>query len=136
MLKYKVAIASTDGKKVDMHFGKCDAFTIAEVDASSGEYGILERRPVPPPCPSCGTHGDNDDAMFAVIGLISDCRAVIVSKIGRWPDSLLYERGIESIEYSGPIDEVLSALLARLTKQTKQAKQEKGAGANIKTHEA
>jgi len=109
---------------VDMHFGKCDAFTIAEVDASSG-YAILERRPVPPPCPSCGTHGDNDDAMHAVIDLISDCRAVIVSKIGRWPDSLLYERGIESIEYSGPIDEVLSALLARLAKQTKQAEQAK-----------
>ncbi|MDR3255608.1 MAG: hypothetical protein LBT31_08560 [Synergistaceae bacterium] len=113
MLKYKVAIASTDQKNVNMHFGKCDAFTIAEVDALAGSYDILERRQVPPPCPSCGTHGDTDDAMHAVIDLLSDCRLVLVSRIGRWPDSLLYERGIESMEYSGSIDDALGPLLSR-----------------------
>jgi predicted Fe-Mo cluster-binding NifX family protein len=94
----KAAIASTDQENVNMHFGKCAAFTIAEYDDTSGDYRITEVRSVRPPCPSCGANGDPDDAINEVIDALSDCNAVIVSRIGKWPDALLYERGIKSVQ--------------------------------------
>ncbi|MDR3280155.1 MAG: hypothetical protein LBT23_06560 [Synergistaceae bacterium] len=112
-MKCKVAIASTDQKSVDTHFGRCDTFTIAEFDDENEVFEIVERRPVPAACPSCGTKGDSDDAIGSVIDAISDCCCVVVSKIGRWPDSLLYERGINSIEYSGPIAGICDFLRAK-----------------------
>jgi predicted Fe-Mo cluster-binding NifX family protein len=110
-MKTKVAIASTDLENVDIHFGRCKAFAIAEVDGESGSYRLIERRDVTAPCPSCGRLGESDDAIEGVVESLSDCECVIVSRIGRWPDSLLHERGIRSFEYSGPINEAIALLL-------------------------
>ncbi|MDR1482560.1 MAG: hypothetical protein LBI74_08040 [Synergistaceae bacterium] len=113
MDRYLAAIASSDMKNVDTHFGRCRVFTIAEIDPNDGTYRIIGQRDVSPPCPSCGTKGEPDDAINSVVEALSDCRLVIVSKIGRWPDSLLYERGIESVQYLGPIDRVLEHIVGR-----------------------
>jgi predicted Fe-Mo cluster-binding NifX family protein len=107
---FKVALASSDLENVDTHFGRCRAFIIAEVDGENASFRILERRQVAPPCPSCGTLGAPDDAVASVVESLTDCRYVVVSRIGRWPDSLLYERGIESVVYSGPITDILNSL--------------------------
>ncbi|GHV52506.1 hypothetical protein FACS1894216_08750 [Synergistales bacterium] len=113
-MKFRAAIASSDRENVNMHFGKCEAFTIAEYDGASGDYRITEVRSVRPPCPSCGANGDPDDAINAVIDAISDCDAVIVSRIGKWPDSLLYERGIKSVQCSCSIEDVFKEKIADL----------------------
>jgi nitrogen fixation protein NifB len=113
MDKYLAAVASSDMKNVDMHFGKCRVFTVAAIDPEGGRYRIIGQRSVNPPCPSCGTKGEPDDAINSVVEALSDCRLVIVSRIGRWPDSLLFERGIESVQYIGPIDRVLEYILGR-----------------------
>jgi predicted Fe-Mo cluster-binding NifX family protein len=110
MAKYKVAIASTDLKNVDLHFGKCDAFTIAEVDDADKSYRLGEQRAVPALCSSCGAEDDTDRIMDNVIGVLSDCRFVVVSRIGRWPFAMLYAKGIEGIEFYGLIDDALKDL--------------------------
>jgi predicted Fe-Mo cluster-binding NifX family protein len=109
-MKIKAAIASKDMKNVDIHFGRCKEFVIAEVDDESGSYRLTERRDVTAPCPSCGRLGEHDDAIEGVAEALSDCGYVIVSRIGRWPDSLLSERGIKSLQYSGPIDGAIALL--------------------------
>jgi predicted Fe-Mo cluster-binding NifX family protein len=113
-MKIKAAIASTDLKNVDIHFGRCRTFAIAEVDCKSRSYRLIEQRDVTAPCPSCGRLGEPDDAIENVVESLSDCEYVIVSRIGRWPDSLLYERGIGSIEHSGPIRDAMALLFGRL----------------------
>ena len=113
LMKTKVAIASTDQENVDIHFGRCKTFAIAEVDGENGSYRLIEQRDVTAPCPSCGRLGESDDAIEGVVESLSDCEYVIVSRIGRWPDSLLYERGIKSFEYSGPVSEAIALLLER-----------------------
>ena len=111
-MKFKAAIASSDMENVDTHFGKCGAFVIAEVDDEDGSYRLSETRPVTPPCPSCGTLGEPDDAMERVVASLSDCEYVITSRIGRWPDSLLFESGIRSVMFGGPISDAISLTLA------------------------
>jgi predicted Fe-Mo cluster-binding NifX family protein len=106
MDKYKVAMASTDQKNVDLHFGKCDSFTIAEVDEENGNYRIVEERPVLALCSSCET----DEAMDTVLRSLSDCKVVVASRIGRWPYSMLYAKGIESVEFRGSIEDALAVL--------------------------
>jgi predicted Fe-Mo cluster-binding NifX family protein len=120
-MKFKTAIASSDLENVDTHFGKCGFFVIAEVDDEDGTYRTLERRDVSPPCPSCGSLGESDDAIENVVKALSDCDYVIVSRIGRWPDSLLYERGILSAEFSGPINDAVALLLKERDKTLKRA---------------
>jgi predicted Fe-Mo cluster-binding NifX family protein len=111
-MKFKTAIASSDMKNVDTHFGKCAVFVIAEVDDEDGSYRLSETRPVTPPCPSCGTRGEADDAIGRVAASLSDCEYVITSRIGRWPDSLLLENGIRSLIFGGPISDAVPLLLA------------------------
>jgi len=109
-MKFKAAIASSDLENVDTHFGRCGAFIIAEIDDENGEYSLVERREVKSPCPSCGRLGEPDDAIEGVAEALSDCGYVIASRIGRWPDSLLYEHGIQSVTYSGSISGMMASL--------------------------
>jgi nitrogen fixation protein NifB len=116
-MKFKIAIASSDMENVDTHFGRCGSFVIAEVDDVDGSYSLSETRPVTPPCPSCGTRGEPDDAIELVVASLSDCEYVITSRIGRWPDSLLFENGIRSVMFGGHIDDAISLLLAERRKR-------------------
>jgi nitrogen fixation protein NifB len=118
-MKFKAAIASSDMKNVDTHFGRCGCFVIAEVDDNDGSYALRETRPVTPPCPSCGTRGEPDDAIERVVTSLSDCEYVITSRIGRWPDSLLFENGIRSLIFSGTISDAMPMLLAERYKSGK-----------------
>ncbi|MDR3165736.1 MAG: hypothetical protein LBU13_09170 [Synergistaceae bacterium] len=111
-MKFKTAIASSDMENVNMHFGRCRSFVIAEADDEDGSYRLSETRLVTPPCPSCGTHGEPDDAIERIVALLSDCEYVITSRIGRWPDSLLFENGIRSVMFSGPIRDAMPLLIA------------------------
>ena len=111
-MKFKTAIASSDMENVYTHFGRCRSFVIAEVDDEDGSYRLSGTRPVAPPCPSCGTQGEPDDAIECIVTALSDCEYVITSRIGRWPDSLLFENGIRSVMFGGPISDAMPMLLA------------------------
>lgn len=62
MEKYKVAVASSDGKIVDTHFGHAQSFLIFEVDEQTGAFEDVEERDVRAACnsqASCGGRIDN-----------------------------------------------------------------------------
>lgn len=52
MEKYKVAVASSDGKTVDTHFGHAQSFLIFEVDEQTGAFEDVEERDVRAACNS------------------------------------------------------------------------------------
>jgi len=116
-MTFKAAIASSDLENVDEHFGRCRAFVIAEADDGGG-YRLSGVRHVAPSCPTCGSLGEPDDAIESIVEALSDCDYVIVRRIGRWPDSLLYERGIQSMEYSGPIRGAMDLLFRERCKES------------------
>lgn len=101
----KVAVVSSDGKVINQHFGKASRFFIFEVN-DCGEIQYLEVRETIPLCGSAD-HGHADDVLSRTISLISDCEALLCSRIGSRPQEELRKRGIKPIEAPYFIDEAL-----------------------------
>jgi predicted Fe-Mo cluster-binding NifX family protein len=107
-LKYKIAVGTRDGKVVSEHFGSCVRFTIIEADPITQGFEHLEIRDVNPPCKS-GEHHEN--GLDEVAGILSDCRVVLVSRIGPGAEEALTRKGIDVLEYSGWIDEAVNKII-------------------------
>lgn len=107
-MKYKIAVGTRDGKVVNEHFGSCVRFTILEADSITQGFENLEIRDVNPPCKS-GEHSDNGLDIIAEI--LSDCRVVLVSRIGPGAEAALTRKGIDVLEYSGWIDEAVNKII-------------------------
>jgi predicted Fe-Mo cluster-binding NifX family protein len=101
-MSIRVAVASTDGKVVNQHFGHADRFHIFEIDGE--EFRFIETRFVQPFCAGGGHEGkDSTDLLKAMDG----CRAVLVNRIGGGAVTMLEENGIDAIEVRGFIEDAL-----------------------------
>ena len=76
--KWRVAIATSDGKVVNEHFGRASEFWIVDIKPD-GTHEIFERRAGTPLCNS-GEHTEEDLAVRAAA--LGDCTAVLVARIG------------------------------------------------------
>lgn len=99
--KYLIAVASTDGIVVNQHFGRADRFHIYSAEGGSFK-STGEIRKVSPVC-SGGDH--DEDAMLKNIRTLSDCRYVLVSRIGQRAIMLAEQNGIIPMEIPGMIEE-------------------------------
>ena len=106
--KMKVAIVSTDGKVINQHFGKASRFFIFEID-DCGKIQFLEVRETMPLCGSAD-EGHADDVLSRTISLISDCEALLCSRIGSRPREELRKKGIKPVEAPYFIDEALKSI--------------------------
>ena len=97
----RIAIASSDGKNVNEHFGRAGEFLIFEL--SEGAPTFVEKREVTPL--SVGDKGHEFDAkrFRSVLDKISDCSRVYVTKIGIKPAEELQRHGIKTILYKDAI---------------------------------
>ncbi len=105
-MSFKVAVASSDGKYVNQHFGVTQQFLIFEID-DEGNYKFLELRKN---VPACEVGGHTDEAMIISVELISDCEAVLASQIGPGAVNALAARGIEAYVAPTFIDQALKHL--------------------------
>ena len=85
----KVAVVSSDGKVINQHFGKASRFYIFEVD--SGKIQFLEVRETTPLCGSAD-YGNPEEVLGRTISLISDCEALLCSRIGNRPQEELRKK--------------------------------------------
>ena len=92
-LKVLVAVATTGGGKVNQHFGHATEFQIYEVSAASTAF--IGHRRVDLYCQ--GGYGE-DEQLPSIVEAISDCHAVLVSKIGACPRDELAAAGLEPVE--------------------------------------
>ncbi|OHD11356.1 MAG: hypothetical protein A2Y41_02155 [Spirochaetes bacterium GWB1_36_13] len=103
----KIALASSDGKRVDMHFGKADQFLIYELPCccseSCGKKVLIETRAVEPFSDNVKNHDFNQSRFDKVYEAIKDCEKVFVVQIGEMPKAKLEEKGIDTVIYSGSI---------------------------------
>jgi nitrogen fixation protein NifB len=99
----RVAVATKGRGLVDEHFGHADSFHIYTVNGEQAEF--LEVRPVTPYCQ--GGHGEEESLMH-IVTTLSDCKAVIVSRVGVGPDDRLRAAGLEPIQ---DYDTIESAVL-------------------------
>lgn len=102
----RVAVASMDGKVVNEHFGRAKELLIVDV-APDGTYTFVEKRPVARLCMS-GEHPQ--EALGATVSALSDCAAVLVSRIGITAKRALETNRISVFEQPDLIDSALSKL--------------------------
>ncbi|MDR1942251.1 MAG: hypothetical protein LBQ47_07980 [Endomicrobium sp.] len=98
MSKIKIALASSDGKFIDKHFGKAESWRIAELNTQTKEYREIEIRQTPK---LCQENGHSAQTLAELIKILSDCKYVFVLKIGIWIVSELKSKGIKPVEFFG-----------------------------------
>ncbi|MDR3222127.1 MAG: nitrogen fixation protein [Methanobrevibacter sp.] len=86
----KIAVASTDGKEINLHFGDAKTFFIFDLDSNNFEFEEVRKKRDIPVC-------EHTERWRYSIDLISDCKAVLCSKIGKEPHVELRKLGIKGI---------------------------------------
>lgn len=105
-MSYKVAVASSDGKVVNQHFGRATQFLIFDIE--DGYYRLNELRKT---SPFCKDNEHNDDLLNKAVELVSDCKAVLVSQVGPGAASILTEHGVRPIILPEFIDDALKKIM-------------------------
>jgi nitrogen fixation protein NifX len=100
----KIAVASTDGKNVNEHFGKATRFFIYTL--SDNAINFEEERPTETLSVGDLKHTFDPDKFMRVLSSIKDCKKVIATKVGAMPATKLMENGIEPVIYTGPINKI------------------------------
>lgn len=106
-MSYKIAVASSDGKVVNQHFGHSRRFIIFKAD-DEGKWSFIEDRIT---IPACSTGEHNELSMQSVVKLLSDCRTVIVSQIGLGAVQALKNEGINAFTLPDYIDKALQEVI-------------------------
>ncbi|HWQ75316.1 MAG TPA: NifB/NifX family molybdenum-iron cluster-binding protein, partial [Syntrophomonas sp.] len=110
--KWRVAVASLDGKVINEHFGRAKEFYIVDIN-QDGTYAFIEKRAVAPLCHS-GEHAET--AMETTVNALHDCVAVLVSRIGAAAKRTLERNKIAVFEQPDYIENALSKLAAYFIK--------------------
>lgn len=106
-MSIKVAVASSDGKYINQHFGMASQFLIFEV-SDDGTYKFLELRLNKP---ACSVEGHSDMSMEESVELISDCQIVLASQIGPGAIDILLTHNITPYIAPTFIDEALKEVV-------------------------
>jgi predicted Fe-Mo cluster-binding NifX family protein len=106
-MAYKIALATSDGKVVNQHFGRCPSWTIIEIDEDSSRF--LEKREI---AAACAPGGHDDNVLGAVIDALSDCRAALAARIGQGAAVRLEARGIAAFECGEFVDDAIAKVSA------------------------
>ncbi|GIM30143.1 hypothetical protein CPJCM30710_28090 [Clostridium polyendosporum] len=106
-MKPRIAVASSDGKVVNKHFGNTNKFLVFEVDNKGVNF--IEVRDATPCC-SFGEH--SEISLKKTIELISDCKAVVASQIGGGAAEMLAQKGIRAFIERDFIPEALNRVIS------------------------
>jgi nitrogen fixation protein NifX len=113
-MTFRVAVASSDGKVINQHFGRAGQFLI--FDLSENGYDFYELRKTAPVCGSEETH---DDLLQLTVNCLADCQVVLVSRVGPGAEEALRQSGIRVFAIPGLIQPVLLKLNKYLRNQDK-----------------
>jgi nitrogen fixation protein NifB len=107
-----VAVATKGGGLVNQHFGHAKEFMIYEVDANEAKF--VGHRKIDHYCQS----GYGEEATLDnIIQAISDCKAILVSKIGNCPQEELTKAGLKVVEAYDVIEKVAREFYDQHVKQ-------------------
>lgn len=99
--KLLVAVATKGSGLVNQHFGHAKEFQIYEVDGKTVEF--IAYRKIDHYCQ--GGYGE-DATLDNIIKTLSDCKGVLVAKIGECPKKQLHQAGIKTVEAYDLIEKV------------------------------
>lgn len=108
LIKFRIAVATTDGIVVNQHFGRADRFLIYDINQDNTIRFIEERNTVP----VCQAGEHDVVKMQERCRELSDCRYVLVSRIGQGAANALEQEGVSPMELPGIIEESIGRLVA------------------------
>jgi nitrogen fixation protein NifX len=106
-MHYRIAAASTDGNSVHQHVEQADQFIVYEFTGEKFEP-LTVRHTQQADSPASHTLGH----LGQTIGLLWDCRVVLVSQTGPGARAVFAQHGIEVHETPGRIEIALSQVAA------------------------
>jgi nitrogen fixation protein NifB len=107
-----VAVATKGSGVVNQHFGRAEEFWIYE--AGAGWARLVQTRSVARYCEGPSECGEEESVLEKTVRLLSDCAAVLCSKIGPGPREALDAAGIEAVEVYDLIEQAVAKAGARL----------------------
>lgn len=117
-MSYKVAVASSDKKKIDVSFGKAQELYIYGVDEDN-QIQLLETRPLKQDnggdCRNEGGH-QGQEGHLARLQAVLDCRCVLCKEFGFQIRRILEKNGILIFDVEYDIDEALEKIARYLGK--------------------
>ena len=102
---YLVAAASEDGRLIREHFGRAHTFYIYRMYEEG--YDLVGTREVHPPCQG-GYHFE--DGLREALEKFTDCKYILVSRIGPGAENMAQQLGITAVELPGDLEEGLEKL--------------------------
>lgn len=114
----RIAVGSTDGQRIDAHFGHLRELLIYEVTASGAR--LSERREIARYCHGATTCGEGETALTGAIRALHDCTLLLCARIGFTPWRALQDAGIQpdSEHADQLIDSALRAVHAQWSSRT------------------
>lgn len=100
----KVAVATSDGKNVDLHFGSTGIFLIFQIEENSINFFQMREKPNM-------TINDHSDRWNVSLELLKDCNVIFCSRIGSEPKAALQNKGIDVVESQKTIKEAIKDYL-------------------------
>ena len=108
--RVRIAVTTTDGKKVNQHFGKATSFTIYDIEGDTMK--MVDLRQVESYCecendePVDPNHSFQEDRFSKVKETIKDCEKLYTQQIGEKPKVQLKITGISVQECKCNIDKI------------------------------
>ena len=99
-MSLKVAVASSNGKVIDLHFGQAPDFLIFEIK-ENGDSEFIEERKNIPPADDPNLLENHDKALAKSVDLISDCDVVLTSQIGPSASKALLSYEVQAYSIPG-----------------------------------
>ena len=97
----KIAVASSDGNVVDLHFGDTDRFLIFEIEEGKSKFHEIREK-------TKMQLNNHQERWLSSIDIINDCKAVLCKKIGNEPIIVLRELGIKPIQLDCDVKEAVN----------------------------
>lgn len=104
---YLMALATSDGLEVDVHFGQASRFDVYRIQNSS--FTFLESRVVKP---LCQHPGHNNARLEQAITVLSDCAVVVCAQIGPAAQNMVEGAGISCYELAAPLQQAIGQVVS------------------------
>ncbi|MBO6165013.1 MAG: hypothetical protein J6O17_01410 [Eubacterium sp.] len=109
----KVAVATDDGITSDVNFGRANRFVLAEISGGRiKREGEVITESQSPDIDNPGCHGHDKEYIEGLVKKLNECSYLIVKHIGNFPFRILKSNGINVLEQTGDIDELLGKIAA------------------------
>ena len=120
-MSYLVAVATTDGENVNLHFGAADRFLVVRVDEQTGSFEPVEWRETPEAPQSWGAnvsapflapqgHKAHQVEHAVVAQMLSDAEYVLVARIGPHAQKIVAAKGLTPVMDEAPIADAIRRL--------------------------